>query len=169
MSKFDGTFKEADHAKAPNHSDADKLLHSVRILTQLARASADLQADAVRAVRVEGISWSKIGQELGISRQAVQQRIDPSYKEETALPAECRILGPVARHEDLEHHQKAGLDGWRLVQSLQGKHVLRRDSGVWEVKKATVFNLGPMPAEKDGWYPASIRFPDYFYIRKKLD
>ena len=41
----------------------------------IARARSERQvADAVAAARLAGLSWSRIGKELGVSAQAAQQR-----------------------------------------------------------------------------------------------
>lgn len=172
---------------APSSSDAaagalpstEQLLAAVASFHDLVRISSDLQGQAVRAAHDGGVSWAKIGSVLGTSRQAVQQRFDPNYfpagaqataavpgREPAGFPAgSTRILGPVARAEEVRHLTEACAQGWRLIRSLHGEHVLRRDNRAWEVKRVSVFSARPMPSARDGWRAAATRFPDCFYIR----
>ena len=150
-----------------DRATTDRLLAAASRFGDLARTSAELQAEAVRSAHAEGVSWARIGAHLGISRQAVQQRFDPNYDEEVPGDVEGRILGPVTRAEELTHLEAAGADGWRPIRSLHGEHVMRRDGGPWEVRRVSVFTAGSMPAEADGWQPATMRFPDCFYIRER--
>lgn len=159
----------------------EQLLTAVESFHDLVRISTDLQGQAVRAAHDAGISWAKIGNVLGTSRQAVQQRFDPSYLSGgvpgaphinasnggAAEPgaATTRILGPVTRGEEMHHLAEAGSQGWRLIQSLHGEHVLELDDRAWEVKRVSVLSARPMPSAGDGWHAAATRFPDCFYIR----
>jgi len=143
-----------------------ELLRSVSILGTLARISTELQADAVRECHAAGMSWASIGEHLGISRQAVQQRFDPAYRAPETVRDGLRILGPVTRDEELDHLNAAGFQGWRPVRSLHGQHVMEHDGHTWQVQRVSVFTTGRMPSERDGWQAATLRFPDCFYIRR---
>lgn len=126
--------------------------------------SAELEAQAVRTAHDMGYSWSKIGAHLGISRQAVQQRFDPTYQ--SGLDDELRRLGPVTRDEELHHLNTAGEEGWRLVHSLPSWHFMRYDAHRFEVIRVSLLTPVKLPSEKAGWEAATIRFPDCFYTRK---
>src|SRR5690625_1816903 len=101
--------------------DPQRLLRSVERFGELARISADLQAQAVRSAHEAGISWAMIGAHLGISRQAVQQRFDPSYHHDEPIPEQTRVLGPVSRAEEVEHLNAAAAEGWRPIRSLRSE------------------------------------------------
>ncbi|HLS13413.1 MAG TPA: hypothetical protein VK095_02780 [Beutenbergiaceae bacterium] len=149
--------------------DPQRLLRSVERFGELARISADLQAQAVRSAHEAGISWAKIGAHLGISRQAVQQRFDPSYHHDEPIPEQTRVLGPVSRAEEVEHLNAAAAEGWRPIRSLPGQHIMQHDGVPWEVQRVSVLTTLSMPAKTEGWRAASTRFPDCFYIRKRDD
>lgn len=159
---------------------SDHLLAAVASFHDLVRISTDLQGQAVRAAHDAGVSWAKIGSVLGTSRQAVQQRFDPNYvpggshgtsssamdgASAESRAGTTRILGPVTRAEEVHHLTEAGSQGWRLIRSLHGEHVLERDDRSWEVKRVSVLSARPMPSATDGWHAAATRFPDCFYIR----
>lgn len=143
----------------------EQLLASITFFQDLARISADLQGQAARAAHEEGVSWAKIGALLGTSRQAVQQRFDPTYSSQKCGDETMRIVGPVSRAEEIHHLAEAGLQGWRLVSSSYGEHTVERDDQSWEVKRVSVLSAKPMPSRKDAWQAATMRFPDCFYIR----
>lgn len=156
----------AARAEDVSEPTSEQLLASVRAFHDLARASAELQGQAVRAAHDAGVSWSRIGALLGTSRQAVQQRFDPSYSSRGQDDEATRILGPVSRAEELRHLAEAGQQGWRLVSSFHGEHVLEHDGLDWEIRRVSVFSPRALPAEKDGWRAVTTRFPDCFYVRR---
>ncbi|MDQ0743007.1 hypothetical protein QFZ62_000315 [Clavibacter sp. B3I6] len=156
----------AQHATSTgSFSASEQLMASITAFDDLSRVSTELQGQAVRAAHEAGISWSRIGGLLGISRQAVQQRFDPHYLIQDGLGVNTRMLGPVSRAEEMHHLAEAGGQGWRPVRSAHGEHELERDDQVWEIRRVSVLSPKPMPSTKDGWQAATTRFPDCFYIR----
>ncbi|GAA1188282.1 hypothetical protein HNR09_000269 [Nesterenkonia xinjiangensis] len=166
LSKLVGRLGETADGTTREPSEAERLLQSVSHFGDLARVSSDLQAEAVRSAHEAGLSWARIGKHLGISRQAVQQRFDPSYHEDESDADGTRTLGPVSRVEELDHLNAAGAEGWRPIRSLHGQHIMQRDRRHWEVRRVSVLTAGSMPSENDGWRAATTRFPDCFYIRE---
>ncbi len=152
-------------ATSDETATTNQLLAAVTSFQDLVRVSTALQGQAVRAAHDAGVSWAKIGELLGISRQAVQQRFDPHYVADESVTDSTRIVGPVTRAEELNHLAEAGSQGWRLVSARHGEHTVERDGQHWEVKRVSVFSARPLPAERDGWRAAAMRFPDCFYIR----
>jgi hypothetical protein len=154
----------ADETSSPT---SEQLLASVIAFHDLVRTSTELQGQAVRAAHDSGVSWSKIGTLLGTTRQAVQQRFDPTYTRREDHSETTRILGPVTRAEELDHLAAAGRQGWRLIRSFHGEHVLEHDGHVWDIVRVSVFSPRALPSSSDGWRPATTRFPDCFYIRRQ--
>lgn len=67
-------FEDLDPADAADVDVPEYVLRRAVIV----RARTERQvADAVRAARDAGVSWSRIGKELGVSAQAAQQRYGP--------------------------------------------------------------------------------------------
>jgi hypothetical protein len=63
----------------------DKPLIALRALAVRAREVERLTALAIEDCRAEGVRWAEIGEALGISRQAAQQRFRPKVAE--SLPS----------------------------------------------------------------------------------
>lgn len=143
------------------------LLHSVSVFGDLARVAGQLQSQAVAAAQESGLSWAKIGQALGTSRQAAQQRFDTRRSTPVADTETTRIVGPVSRTEELDQLNAAGRQGWKLVRSLHGEHVFEQNEGLWEVVRVSIFSPRPLPSIAEGWEAAATRFPDCFYIRRQ--
>ena len=153
-----------------NHDEnqsPDLLLHSVTVFGDLARVAAQLQSQAVASAQESGLSWAKIGKALGTSRQAAQQRFDSRRSAPVPDAEATRIVGPVSRAEEVDHINAAGRQGWKLVRSLHGEHVLERNEGSWEVARFSIFSPRALPSSAEGWEAASTRFPDCFYIRQQ--
>ena len=161
----------ADRGVALSNHDEDQspdlLLHSVTVFGDLTRVAAQLQFEAVASAQESGLSWAKIGKALGTSRQAAQQRFDSRRNTPVANTEATRIVGPVSRTEEVDHINAAGRQGWKLVRSLHGEHVLERDEGSWEVARVSIFSPRALPSAADGWEAATTRFPDCFYIRQQ--
>lgn len=148
----------------PSDPADNQHLQTIDQFSALARLATELQAQAVRAAHDAGLSWAKIGQHLGISRQAVQQRFDPSYQ--AVADNELRILGPVTRDEELTHLNAAAKEGWYPVRSLPNQHHMRYDGHPREIRRVSLLSPARLPSEKSGWQAATIRFPDAFYMRE---
>lgn len=159
--------KGANLDSASLDQSPEALLHSVAIFGDLARASGQLQSQAVASAQAAGLSWAKIGNALGVSRQAAQQRFDSRRFEPATASPTTRILGPVSRSDEIEQLMAAGQQGWKLIRSLHGEHVLEHSDCAWEVMRVSVFSPRAMPSAAQGWHAASTRFPDCFYLRRQ--
>ncbi|QCB92231.1 hypothetical protein [Cellulomonas shaoxiangyii] len=143
-------------------TSADAHLRAAVRLRDIAVVAERLQRDAVTAARAGGASWAHVGEALGISRQAAQQRF--GTREPRDLAAQERLLGPVSRADEVAQLTLAGRAGWRPVASRHGEHVLTRDPQCWEVRRVSM--LGPSAlGGRDGWVLATTRFPDCFQVR----
>ncbi|WP_128773299.1 hypothetical protein [Actinomyces oricola] len=157
----------ASRAALPPESepDADQLLAVVGALGEIAATALDLQAQAVRAAHEQGASWSRIGKDLGVSRQAVQQRFG---SRPVASPgAGTRVLRGLSRVEEVAALNEAGRQGWKLAALAPGEYVLEPSSQSWEVTRASALSLRRMPSRRQGWEAVAMRFPDCFYIRPR--
>lgn len=142
-------------------------LSAVVAFQALARLSEDLQLQAARTAHGAGVSWSRIGSTLGVSRQAAQQRFDPNYSESLPREPDARTLGPVTRDEEMRHLEVAGSQGWKLVEARHGELSVEHLGGKWEAKRVSIFSLQPLPPAREGWTAVSTRFPDCFYVRQQ--
>lgn len=129
-----------------------------RILTQ-----------AVAAARAQGQSWAAIGQVLGMSRQAAQQRFgavteavtDADSAEEGGLR---RRLGPVTAVDELDELRLAGRQGWRTVGAGMLHHVVERTDTQWETRRV-IWTRPAGTYVHDGWQVAVRAFPWLYLVR----
>ena len=128
---------------------------------------AELLRQSVLAARAAGHSWATLGAELGMSRQAAQQRfgdrkgapVDGADGEATE-----RWLGPVTALDEMAELELAGRQGWRTVGAGMLKHRVRRTPTQWEHKR--IVWTGPMRRwERDGWEVAVRAFPWVYLVR----
>lgn len=143
----------------PDHDD------HLALVRRTAEAEVSVRAllrQAVGAARAEGHSWAAIGTELGMSRQAAQQRFG-ERTDETSGPEE-RWLGPVTAFDEMPELQLAGRAGWRTVEAGILKHRMVRTDRSWEHKR--VLWSGVRRHEKSGWQVGCRAFPWVYLIRE---
>ncbi|MGS1091544.1 hypothetical protein [Corynebacterium sanguinis] len=155
----------ATRIDAPTTDVPDSLKDADRF-ARIARVATELEVQALLAAHNDGVSWSRIGKHLGVSRQAVQQRVDPNYRPAPELPPTSRMLGPVDRNDEVEQLNAAGLQGWKPVKSEHGRHIMIKTDVKWEIQRVSIARLTAMPSAEAGWEAATTRFPDCFYVRE---
>ncbi|UOE42882.1 hypothetical protein [Agromyces larvae] len=139
----------------------------------LIRASADAELEvrsvlrqAVESARAGGVSWSAIGAELGMTRQAAQQRFGDTTQPDASGEAgtEYRWLGPVTAFDEMPELALAGRAGWRTVEAGILRHRMLRTDTQWEHKR--VIGRGPTRREEDeGWMLGCAMFPWVYLVR----
>lgn len=122
----------------------------------------ELLQQAVSAARGAGHSWSAIGAQLGLSRQAVQQRFGSRVTPDDT-PA-YRWLGPVTAFDELRELELAGRLGWHTVEAGMLRHRMIRTPTQWEHRR--VLWTGPVRRhEQDGWQVGCRAFPWVYLVR----
>lgn len=146
-------------ASAP---DGDPLT-LVRRAASAESAARDLLQQSVSAARASGHSWAAIGAELGMSRQAVQQRFGDRAAPDPSLP-EHRWLGPVTAFDEMAELDLAGRRGWHTVRAGMLRHLVVRTPTQWEHKR--VLWTGSLARyEKDGWVVGCRALPWVYLVR----
>ena len=142
----------------------------VRRTAQAEDEVARLMRQSVLAARAAGHSWATLGGELGMSRQAAQQRFGDRRGAEAAETSEGstdheeRWLGPITALNEMAELEIAGRQGWRTVDAGMLKHRVRRTPTRWEHKR--VVWTGPVRRfETDGWQVAIRAFPWVYLVR----
>ena len=141
-------------------------LEIVRRTAAAEAAVADLMRQSVAAARAEGHSWAALGAELGMSRQAAQQRFGDRRGVVDPLPdqGEERWLGPVTAFDEMDELMLAGRQGWRTVGAGMLKHRVRRTPTQWEHQR--IVWTGPLRRrEAEGWEVAFRAFPWIYLVR----
>ncbi len=119
----------------------------------------DLLRQAVTAARGAGRSWAAVGAELGMSRQAAQQRFGGDSDE---LGPQERWLGPVTAFDELHELEIAGKLGWHTIGAGMLRHRMIRTTTQWEHRRVT---WGGHWHLTDGWQVGCRAFPWVYLIR----
>lgn len=175
-SDHDDASRDLDMSDAPSEETGPAATDPLALVAASASAetiSRELLADAVRSARGAGQSWAAIGDQLGMSRQAAQQRFgsadrtgndddrgDPPGGPDNAVE---RWLGPVTVVDEMAELAEAGRLGWRTVEVGWFKHRVRRTTTQWEHRR-TVWGAA-RKAEQDGWDVAVRAFPWVYLVR----
>ena len=116
---------------------------------------------SVAAARANGVSWALIGAQLGMSRQAAQQRFGSVT---TAVGESERWLGPVTAFDEMAELEIAGRAGWHTVEAGMLSHRVVRTDTQWEHRR--ILWRGSLAAEEaDGWQLGCRAFPWIYLIR----
>lgn len=123
-----------------------------------------LLRQSIGAARAAGHSWATLGAELGMSRQAAQQRFGAVDEPAEDVTFEERWLGPVTAFDELPELELAGRMGWRTVGVGMLKHRVRRTATQWEHRRV-VWTGKASRYERDGWQVAVRSFPWLYLVR----
>lgn len=143
--------------------DREQHLKIVRRTSEAEEAVRDLLRQAVAAARSGGHSWAAIGAELGMSRQAVQQRFGEKARP-VESDAEVRWIGPVTAFDEMHELTVAGQLGWRHVEVGLLRHRMVRTDMQWEHKRV-VWGGAVQRHVDDGWEVAVRAFPVAYLVR----
>ncbi|WP_246205833.1 hypothetical protein [Agromyces salentinus] len=145
----------------------------------LIRASSDAERDvrailrqAVESARAGGVSWAAIGAELGMTRQAAQQRFGDARADAGtdaaagADAAEYRWLGPVTAFDEMAELELAGRAGWHTVEAGMLRHRMVRTDTQWETKRLIWRGPSRRDAEQ-GWIVGASMFPWAYLVRDR--
>ncbi|EAP97663.1 hypothetical protein JNB_19373 [Janibacter sp. HTCC2649] len=140
----------------------DDPLGLVRRVADAEGSVRHLLHQSVGAARAAGHSWAAIGAELGMSRQAVQQRF--GERAHDTLTAEQRWLGPVTAFDEMAELEIAGRLGWHTIRAGMLRHLVVRTSTQWEHKRV-VWTGSLSRHEKAGWVVGCRAFPWVYLVR----
>lgn len=120
-----------------------------------------LTLQAVDAARTAGHSWADIGSELGMSRQAAQQRFGGTPAE---LGVDERWLGPVTAFDELPELELAGRLGWHTIGAGFLRHRMVHTDTQWQHKRIA-WPQSTKALKADGWQIGCRAFPWIYLIR----
>ncbi|MCA1783678.1 MAG: hypothetical protein ABR500_02165 [Dermatophilaceae bacterium] len=153
----------ADGTDLDPESPQDRLA-LVQRAAEADRAVRELLAQSVTAARGSGHSWAAIGEVLGLSRQAVQQRFGGDGAPNDR--SEVRRLGPVTAFDELAELEIAGRQGWRTIGAGLFYHLVQRTDTQWEHRRVA-WTKPARAYEKDGWTVAVRAFPWLYLVRDR--
>lgn len=146
-----------------NPSNASDHLAIVARAAEADTVVGDLMHRSVVAARAHGHSWAAIGEVLGLTRQAVQQRFGGGSGVAEAN-AETRTLGPVTAFDEMRELELAGRQGWHTVGAGMLSHTMVSTDTQWEHRRV----VWRRPAEhyaRDGWQIGCRAFPWLYLVR----
>ncbi|WP_238335686.1 hypothetical protein [Serinicoccus kebangsaanensis] len=127
-------------------------------------ATADLLQQAVGSARAAGVSWARLGEELGLSRQGAQQRFGPATEVADDADEDVRWLGPVTAVDEMGELQLAGELGWHTVEAGMFRHRMVRTATQWEHRRV-VWTRPARHYLTDGWEVGARAFPWLYLVR----
>lgn len=138
------------------------------LIAASARAENEVRAilqRSVTAARAGGASWALIGTQLGMTRQAAQQRFGAAVEPAPAGESE-RWLGPVTAFDELAELDLAGRAGWHTVEAGVLAHRMVRTDTQWEHRRI-LWRASLASEEADGWTVGCRAFPWIYLVRDR--
>ncbi|MEJ8639444.1 MULTISPECIES: hypothetical protein [Streptomyces] len=148
--------------------DPDGYLRLVAAARIGAEETSRLLRESVQGARAAGQSWDTVGNVLGVSRQAAQQRFaSKGPGPDVSGTGERRVLTPLTAFNEMQALAEAGGDGWHVVDYGPLFHVVEKSEHPWEHRRVP-FAVGARHRrmERDGWTQiGSGSFPWRYYKR----
>lgn len=144
-------------------TDPEDQLALVRRAAEADRVAGTLLHRSVAAARAGGHSWQAIGEVLGLTRQAAQQRFGKDDGEEPG-DTEERWLGPVTAFDEMDELARAGRLGWHTVGAGLLRHRMVRTPTQWEHKRV-VWTGSLARHTREGWQLGCRAFPWVYLVR----
>jgi len=168
MSELGEGISAAIHAADPDlqqRLDHDRAAYLDLVsLTQRANSETDaLLRSAIAAARSAGHSWTAVGEALGISKQAAQQRFGAVT---TVAAGEQRMLTPLTAFTEMDALERAGRYGWHSIAFGSLYHLVERSTVQWQHERVPAFGAARRELEAAGWQRVgTMWFPWAYYAR----
>lgn len=136
------------------------------LIAASARAESEIRAllqRSVAAARAGGASWALIGSELGMTRQAAQQRFGALEKPSAADDDE-RWISPVTAFDEMAELALAGRAGWHTVEAGMLSHRVVRTDTQWEHRRI-LWRASVASETEGGWQIGCRAFPWIYLVR----
>lgn len=145
--------------------EADDHLRLIAVSARADVVVGGLLQRSVAAARAGGASWARIGAELGMSRQAAQQRFGAEAGRGEPIGEE-RWLGPVTAFDEMPELDAAGRQGWRTIEAGMLSHRMVRTDTQWEHRR--ILWRASLERERvEGWQIGCRAFPWVYLVRDR--
>ena len=144
--------------------DFAEVIEAAHIVADESRIALQRWIDAGRRA---GMSWSEVGDALGISKQAAQQRFRSELEAEQPKRDLIEVrLGATAFNE-VRILRREGLAGNELVGTGGLTLMFRRTDRLWEYERAIAVSAPLITAKmsRQGWTYVSSWFPFHYFKR----
>lgn len=127
-----------------------------------------LQKNTVHQARRAEVSWAAIGEHLGITRQAAQQRFAPEVEEEVAPAGSIRRIYGATAFNEMQMLAAEGKAGFHLVGFGALYLSVKASRHVWEHRRETALTDSKRTRlEAAGWTFVGGWFPFQYFKRIK--
>ncbi|MDR1214956.1 MAG: hypothetical protein LBK54_12910 [Propionibacteriaceae bacterium] len=161
---------DQDPTRLADPAADDTWLDLMATAVVVAEEASQLLNQAVLAARRAELSWARIGDRLGTTRQAAQQRFGrvepipwPAYQSQKGRPKRVWRLRPLSFDNELEELERWGRQGWHSVGAGSNFHDVAPSTEIWEHRRLPVTapesDLGP------DWHRIAFVFPYVYYAR----
>ena len=147
--------------------EPDSYLDLIDLTSRSAEEIAQLLQFAVISARQASVSWERIGQQLGMSRQAAQQRFGRVLDStDVHLSDEKRRLYPLTAFDEMDALDEAGRTGWHSISYGMYFHDVIQSNEQWEHRRVAAFGSSRHRLEDEGWHRiGAMWFPWAYYAR----
>lgn len=142
--------------------DAEGHLALIAAGARAEEAARETLHRSVVAARAAGVSWARIGERLGMTRQAAQQRFGMAEGEPVG-EAE-RWLGPVTAFDEMRELEMAGRAGWHTIEAGMLAHRMVRTATQWQHRRV-LWRASLARERADGWQVGCRAFPWIYLVR----
>ncbi|HET8986596.1 MAG TPA: hypothetical protein VFN03_12645, partial [Trueperaceae bacterium] len=147
--------------------DPSAYLDLIRLAARAEEHTGGVLNDAVLGARSAGNTWEVIGQVLGMSRQAAQQR----FGGDTPVRAEgeTKVLRPLTAFNEMAALEEAGKAGWHSVGYGALYHVVERSETQWEHLRLFAAGRELDELRRNGWQQIGFGWFPWTYLKRQLD
>lgn len=124
----------------------------------------------IDAGRRAGISWTEIGNALGISKQAAQQRFGVGGTDGALPPTNGELIFRRARHTsvgEMNILREEGQRGSELIATENNALVFRPTNEIWEYRRRIGFGSMRKAMASEGWTLVST-WPPLSYFKRRV-
>jgi hypothetical protein len=146
--------------------DADAYLRLIEASQVALEECSLIQVSAVHRARRADNSWAAIGDLLGISRQAAQQRFAPGSEED--LPGDgLRVIAAATAFNEMQILNIEGAAGFHLVGFGALHLTVKASRQRWEHRREMAINIAVKRTrlEAAGWSYVGSWFPFHYFKR----
>lgn len=123
----------------------------------------------IDAARRAGMSWSEVGDTLGITKQAAQQRFrsvaEADEGERAGAGADLEVRYGATAFTEMRMLEEEGRRGNELVGTGGLRLTFRRTDRAWEYQRTIGLTAPVESMERQGWAHVSSWFPFHYFKR----
>ncbi len=150
-------------------NDPAAYLDLVEIANEADLQTEELLASAVATARSAGHSWEAIGNRLGISRQAAQQRFGGAKPDTGSGDEQVRVVSGLTAFNEMKALERLGKHGWHSIGYGMFHHVVRKSDRQWEHVRLLASQDTAQTMMSEGWERIGKGWFPWVYLKRPLD